>query len=125
MGLRHLALKLAGVVSARKHSCRRVREPRELPPFVSLAPSHTRLVSLAPSHTRRCTWRGGKLVECLVNLRAPLKSHRLFTYSRVRSSWSVQFLDWGLSTAGENEFSKTNQRTTHSAHPTALCNPLA
>ena len=61
---KHLALKLAGVVGTRKHSCRRVREPRELPPFVSLI----------PSHTRRCTWRGGKRVECLANFESASQS---------------------------------------------------
>ena len=63
-----LALKLAGAAGARKHSCRSVREPRELPSFVSIV----------PSHTRRCTWRGGKRVECLANLESASQNAPIF-----------------------------------------------
>jgi len=74
------ALRLAGAAGARKHSCRSVREPRELPPFVSLV----------PSHTRRCTWR---FPECLANLESASQNipiFNIFKYSIARMPYAFQ-----------------------------------
>jgi len=67
------------------------RVSRALPPFVSLA----------PSHTRRCTWRGGKRVECLLNFESASKNAPTFIVVCVPVGVCYFLIGHlGLSTAG-------------------------
>ena len=46
--------------------------------------------SLVPSHTRRCTWRGGKRVECLVNLESASLNAPIFNIQYSRMPYAFQ-----------------------------------
>ena len=94
-------LSLSDVVSMRGRLCLRCRAggPREPPSILPLSSFSHGLVYLA---------RGRSALSALRNLKVPLKNRRVC----FRIAVSIDFLigRLGLPTAGENDFSKTNQQ---------------